>query len=133
MKGDWASVIANIQSYILFDEKTRNVCSECCKNLKVETKYNDVVLIHTENAYPDDKMYPMRKEKCCKAIVLNEEEYQLQAAIEYTSAHFIAHILRNNKKWESYDGVHSARVQQTPAAFHSVVLFYVRTNTPKNA
>lgn len=133
MQGAWANVIANLQKYILFDEKTRNVCSECCTKMEVKTEYNDVVVIHTENAYPDDKMYRMRKEKICKVIILHEEEFQLRAAIEYTSAHFIAHILRNNQKWGSYDGVRSAKVQQTPATFHSVVLFYVKTNTPNSS
>lgn len=125
-KNHWSHVIQNLQQYVSDNNQCvqNENCESCSAPLETILVFNEVVIIAIENAYPTDDCFQFEREKITKSIVLNNKKYQFRAAVEHKSAHFIAHIMRNNKLWETYDGIRSAKIQRTPNSFFSVLYFY---------
>lgn len=124
-KGDWRIILPNLQKYIYeMNESTDQVCETCFSLLDRETHFAEHVIIDIESCYPDDKIHPFKKDDVSKSITLKNQTYDFKAAVEYKPGHFIAHILRNNNIYETYDGLRSSRIQRTPSEFYSVAFFY---------
>lgn len=125
-KGDWQKIIGNLQAYISEEKDTLDLCYDCFANKHIQIEYNDVVVIQIERAYPDARIYKIDLNKI--TIVLNGNIYVFRAAIEHSTSHFIAHILRADSTWESYDDMKNKKFFKTPNSFYSVQYFYVNIN-----
>lgn len=68
----------------------------------------------------------MEKELISKDIDLNGTLYGLRAAIEYNSSYFKAHIIRNNKEWQTYDDLSTQRLSTENSAIILLCTFILR-------
>lgn len=93
----------NVQKSI-FSQKTR-VCDTCVKEkMEINEKFHEIVAIDCESLRKSEqKMTSINDIE--KQIVLDENEYQLFAAIQFNPhlQHFIAHVKRKINIWETYD------------------------------
>lgn len=123
-RGNWQYTIKNLDRYLDHEVYAYNNVCENCSSSRSKIEFNEVVVIEIENAYPDESIHPIEKDEISKVIILDRIKYGFRAAIQFTNKHFIAHILRGNNKWETYDGLNNAKVQRTPKSFHSILYFY---------
>lgn len=69
----------------------------------IEDQFNEIVVIDSESLDQKNKLTTINDIE--NEVKLNDDEYELFAVIEYNPcmAHFIPHIKRTTKNWETYD------------------------------
>lgn len=104
------------------------VCETCLqKTMVVEDQFNELVVIDCESLDQINKQTTI--DDIENEISLNEDEYELFAAIEYNPylLHFIPHIKRITKKWETYDDLNIVKDDTyTDEDMYIFMLFYKR-------
>lgn len=115
----------NVQQSIVA-ERTR-VCNTCMqKTVTIEDQFHEIVAFDCESSQRNEVTTINDVQS---QINLNDDEYDLFAAIQYDSdmKHFIPHIKRNSNDWETYDDLHRIKsVCDTNEKMLIFMLFYKR-------
>lgn len=91
----------NVQQCVVA-ERTR-VCNKCLKKtMAIEDQFHEIIAIDCESSQQNELTTITNIQN---QINLNEEQYDLFAAIQYDPEmrHFIPHIKRISNNWETYD------------------------------
>ncbi|KAJ6639372.1 NOF-FB transposable element, partial [Pseudolycoriella hygida] len=97
--------------------------------LKINTRLASAALPRPENA----ENFIVKLSVISSEIVLGKQSFVLKGVIEYKSGHFVAHIQRNDGKWETYDDLSYAKVKKTPDLIYPVQLYYILKNESKSS
>lgn len=83
------------------------VCDTCeLKTMETEENFHEIIAIDCESLRKcEQKLTSINNIQ--NSIILNDNEYELLAAIEFSSSlqHYIAHIKRKSNRWETYDDI----------------------------
>lgn len=129
---NWQYFIKNLQACVdkidwTFDHVRKNC--KCGMQMELKIKFNSIVLINLWPQYPypyNDPVvypYPMDKNQITKQIQLDGKKYDFRGAIEARGPHAVAHVIRNNGQWETYDDL-VPTIAETPIAFTSNLYVY---------
>lgn len=116
--------IKNLQKCISLDFLKRKPCEECGSQKKI--KFSSYIII---NAQPD--VEPVKGFKKIKIadiplkITIAGIEFNFSGIVECKPGHFLSHILRKNKVWETYNDS-KFKVSKTPKSIFPNHIMYVQ-------
>lgn len=119
--------LSQIDRSLRFKERQID-CEKCDVEMKMEINrsISPVCIIDL-----DGMMDPHIKiDRIQKSLSVQGEEYKFCGFIETCGYHFIAHALRSDGKWYSYDDMHPsvAKVTRESSLLHPVLLMYCELN-----
>lgn len=117
-----------LQESIRQTATSKSICSDCRSSpdrLTVCRQYNEIVVFDIEKSQTDNT-YMIDIEEISGHIYLQDKKYNLKAVVEGIDQieHFIAHVRRNDNKWETMDDIHTRTVSKPAAQIHPILLFY---------
>lgn len=115
--------IADFAKSIHFKPESKH-CKKCQVNMNIEIQriFSPVVIIDLDGM--QEPKIPIAEIQ--KLMIINEESFRLSGLIEATGNHFIAHALRPDGCWHTYDGLRPTSTKTIPEStiLHPVFLLY---------
>lgn len=120
--------IGNLSKSIHFKDQSKP-CEKCNvgMNLENERTLNPVVIVDLDGTQnPEISIAQMQQ-----FLILHGKKFQLRGLIESTGDHFIAHALRADGLWHTYDDLRPASAKTIPEStvLHPVFLLYCQTES----
>lgn len=117
--------LTNLQRYIIDPTVQQEWCPDCKRICSVEHHFSLVLTLEVEPiSVAATEKYKVGN--LTQQIEVNKKKWNLAGVVEGTGSHFICHMQRKNKKWETYDDL-AADVAQldTSKEFKVFMMFYL--------